>query len=290
MDFTESNSTTFIFLVNLINRIRMALGVFTKQTSTLALVFFTFYFLYGLFYLPFTQYLVSLATGGIAYGISDSYEIAVIGCLLMNFLFPIFGGPGSQMKHVNEGFVAVNPQEVTGRIKGMQQAYYSPAPEGVGSKMSEGFEDANQTNMNLDQNKKESENTKPVAATSAPSTVEQAATPAVPVLPTAASTPSSGATPTAETFQDNGQLFKLGQIPVDQKGGYHIDTGTTVMNALNALKPEQIKAMTMDTKQLLETQKSLMSMLQTFQPMLNEGKNMMTTFQSMFNPTAPPAK
>jgi hypothetical protein len=56
------------------------------------------------------------------------------------------------------------------------------------------------------------------------------------------------------------------------------------MNAINALKPDQIKAMTMDTKQLIETQKSLMGMLQTFQPMVHEGKQMMETFQEMFSP------
>jgi len=87
-----------------------------------------------------------------------------------------------------------------------------------------------------------------------------------------------------ESFQDNSGLFKLGQIPKDEKGGHHIDAGTTVMNAISALKPDQIKAMTMDTKQLIETQKSLMGMLQTFQPMVSEGKQMMETFQEMFSP------
>ena len=89
-----------------------------------------------------------------------------------------------------------------------------------------------------------------------------------------------------ETFQESqtSGLFKLGQIPKDEKGGHHIDAGTTVMNAINSLKPDQIKAMTMDTKQLIETQKSLMGMLQTFQPMVSEGKQMMETFQEMFSP------
>ncbi len=251
------------------------MNLFTKQTSTLALVFFSFYFIYGMFYLPFTQYLVSLATGGIAYGITESYEVAVIGCLLMNFLFPIFGGPGSNMKHIgSEGFES-SPKEITERIEKMNKAYYSPEPQGVGSKMSEGFADAGEANDKLEETKTETENTKPVTAKSGPSTVEEAAKPAE-VEKT-----------TAESFQDNSKLFKLGQIPVDTKGGYHIDAGTTVMNAFNALKPDQIKAMTMDTKQLLETQKSLMSMLQTFQPMLSEGKQMMTTFQTMFTPPAP---
>jgi hypothetical protein len=85
--------------------------------------------------------------------------------------------------------------------------------------------------------------------------------------------------------QNTEGLFKLGQIPKDVKGGFHIDAGTTVMNAINSLKPDQIKAMTQDTKQLIDTQKSLMSMLQTFQPMVQEGKQMMDTFQEMFSPS-----
>jgi hypothetical protein len=41
--------------------------------------------------------------------------------------------------------------------------------------------------------------------------------------------------------------------------------------------------MTQDTKQLIETQKTLMNMLQSFKPMLTEGKDMMDTFQQMFS-------
>jgi hypothetical protein len=57
-----------------------------------------------------------------------------------------------------------------------------------------------------------------------------------------------------------------------------------VLNALNALKPDQVAAMTSDTKQLIDTQKSLMGLLQQMSPMLNEGKQMMETFQGMFGP------
>ena len=92
--------------------------------------------------------------------------------------------------------------------------------------------------------------------------------------------------PATAGFQDNGGLFKLGQIPSDTKGGSHIDTSTTVMNARSALKPDQIKSMTQDTKQLIETQKALMGMLTSFQPMMQEGKQMMQTFSSMFAPTS----
>jgi hypothetical protein len=83
-------------------------------------------------------------------------------------------------------------------------------------------------------------------------------------------------------FEGTKGLFKLGAIPSDGAGGLHIDAGSTVMNALKALKPDQIHAMTQDTKQLLETQKNLMEMLKTFSPMIQEGKQMMDTFNGMF--------
>ena len=77
-------------------------------------------------------------------------------------------------------------------------------------------------------------------------------------------------------------MFKLGQIPADVKGGAHIDVGTTLMNALNALKPDQIKQMTEDSRKLMETQKSLMGMLGTMKPMVQDGKQLIETFQEMF--------
>ena len=97
---------------------------------------------------------------------------------------------------------------------------------------------------------------------------------------------SASASAAADGFADsNSGLFKLGQIPTDEKGGFHIDAGTSVLNALKSLKPDQISAMTQDTKQLIETQKTLMNMLQSFKPMLTEGKDMMDTFQQMFSPS-----
>ena len=51
---------------------------FTKQTSTVALVFFIAYVIYGIFYTPWVQLVISLAVAGIAYGMTDSYEVAVI--------------------------------------------------------------------------------------------------------------------------------------------------------------------------------------------------------------------
>ncbi len=249
--------------------------------------------MYGLLYIPFTQFLVSLAVGGIAFGYTDSYEIATIALLTMNFLYPVFGGP---MGVKTEGFMAVNPQEVSKRIQSIQHGSYNSMsePQGVGSKMSEGFADASTTTATAAP--PSTTNTEPVTATSTPAPTETAAAPTpapstnTPPKPEAKAISEQGVPPANQPatagFQDNGSLFKLGQIPTDQKGGFHIDAGTTVVNALNNLKPDQIKQMTMDTKQLIETQKSLMGMLQTFQPMMQEGKQMMSSFQQMFSPAA----
>jgi hypothetical protein len=283
---------------------------FTKQTEQVAIVFFTLYFVYGLFYTPFTQYLVSLAVGGIVYGVSDSYEVATIALLVTNYVFPLFTRRSS-----SEGFVE-QEQETSTTKKERTDVMPSSGLQGVGSQMSEGFADAAETDMSISETKEVSDTTEVSVAKSKPASAKGDAPSVDPkdldkmaammkqmmstmnkgdaLAPSKATKISEDNVPKnepqelakgkKESFQDNSGLFKLGQIPKDEKGSHHIDAGTTVMNAISALKPDQIKAMTMDTKQLIETQKSLMGMLQTFQPMVSEGKQMMETFQEMFSP------
>jgi hypothetical protein len=80
--------------------------------------------------------------------------------------------------------------------------------------------------------------------------------------------------------------FKLGESPSQVKNGPHIDAGSTLIKAIQGLNPDQINAMTKDTKQLIDTQKSLMGMLGTMKPMMNDGKELMETFQQMFGENA----
>ena len=82
--------------------------------------------------------------------------------------------------------------------------------------------------------------------------------------------------------EEMAQPFKLGEIPSQVKNGPHIDAGSTLIKAIQGLNPDQINAMTKDTQQLIETQKSLMGMLGTMKPMMNDGKELMETFQQMF--------
>jgi len=228
---------------------------FSKETSLASLVFFTVYAIYGAFRIPFMQYVACLMVGAVAYGMTLSYEVGLISLLFVNLLFTLFT---VCVRPSKSGFMDT-PANIAQRIQGMGGSKVKVLP-GVGSKMSEGFADASGNDGVAPE---ETVNTEDVTAESKPAPAEKK------------KEETAG-------FEGSKDLFKLGSLPSDAKGGPHIDAGSTVMNALKALKPEQISAMTQDTKQLIETQKNLMEMLKTFSPMVTEGKEMMQMFNGMF--------
>ena len=238
------------------------------------------YIVYAIFFVPFSGSLVSAAVGLISFGLLGSYEAAVALTILAGIFFALL-----TKRKGNEGFVdgaAAISQRITGMAPKKQQE-----PGGVfASTFVEGFEsqDASGSEVTVDasptSNPAPAKETPPVTMTmpgvDVPTATSRGEAPPQP----AAGAISSG-------FRSGGGkepegLFKLGAIPEDAKGGFHIDQGTTVMNALNALKPDQIQQMSADTQKLIDTQKSLMSMLSTVKPMMQDGKQMMDTFQQMF--------
>jgi hypothetical protein len=82
-----------------------------------------------------------------------------------------------------------------------------------------------------------------------------------------------------------GGLFKLGEMPSENKDGPHLDAGQTLVAAMKSLDPSTVSEMTNGTKQLLETQKNLMGMLKTMTPVLAEGRELLNTFSGMFSGT-----
>lgn len=86
--------------------------------------------------------------------------------------------------------------------------------------------------------------------------------------------------------RNNKEMFELGKkykLPAEtDDNDFHLDAGTTFMNAYKSLKPDQISAMTKDTQELINTQKQLMSTLHTLKPLISDGKQMMDTFQGYF--------
>lgn len=269
----------------------------TQGVSSLLLIV---YILYGFFALPFAGFLLSLAVGLLAYGALESCELSVAFVILTGVVYSLISRAGAAtalMKVASkEGFTTGNTdgtEKISKRVERIYKA--NVGPHGVyASAFVEGFADASGNSIDgqldavlKDKPAEESPESKPASAT-APSTAGSGIAPPTPPPVTAnvlkAETQGGAVGSTNQGFRgapDDGQ-FKLGVLPEETKGGYHIDTGTTVMNALNALKPDQIQAMSADTQKLIDTQKSLMSMLSSMKPMLQDGKQMMDTFQQMF--------
>jgi hypothetical protein len=86
-------------------------------------------------------------------------------------------------------------------------------------------------------------------------------------------------------FLELGKKYKIPNEGDDKD--FHLDAGSTFMNAYKSLKPDQLAAMTKDTQDLMQTQKQLMSTLQTLKPLIMDGKEMMNTFQSYFGSGSP---
>ena len=85
---------------------------------------------------------------------------------------------------------------------------------------------------------------------------------------------------------DRAEFFTLGKkykLPSEgDDEDYHLDAGTTFMNAYKSLKPDQIASMSKDTQELMQTQKQLMGTLATLKPLINDGKEMMDMFKGYF--------
>ena len=251
MDFTKSRRTSSQGLGR-----RMKSTKITQNISYALLGLFT---VYGIFSIPFAFFLMSMAVGLITYGFGQTLEITTAVTLITGALIVLI----NRYNKPKEGFMnGDNALEIAKRVREITRPQ-PRQPIGVyASGYVEGFEDVTEPTAPKDMEEK-----KPESAISKPAPV---ATPA-----------------TTAGFKDVKEpdgLFKLGVLPSESKTGPHIDQGTTVLNALNALNPDQVKRMSEDTQKLIDTQKSLMSMLGTMKPMLSDGKQLIDTFQTMFGP------
>jgi len=262
------------------------------KTDKISLGILALYAVYGIFAIPFVYFMLSLAVGLIVYSTSDSIEYTVVAVLLTGVLTVLI----SQARRP-EGFVDGGAM-ISKRVESIRRPQ-AKAPIGVyASGFVEGFSDLSDNPVPTETKPEAAapEAAAPAAAAPAASTpganavAKTVAAATAATAPSTSTTTSSSSQPAAITksgFQDANSpstegLFKLGSIPQDTKGGFHIDQGTTVLNALNALQPDQVKRMSEDTQKLIDTQKSLMMMLGTMKPMLSDGKQLIDTFQTMF--------
>ena len=239
------------------------------------------YFIYGITSIGMTGLLFSSAIGLIGFSVDLDLELVAALIIISGILWKLV--LGKKREGFSDSGVPVlagqNPLAISETVRKFQR---NTEPQGtLSSHFSEGFADANETTTI---------NTEAGPTTTKSVTISQKndiITPASVTAPTttpqlAQAVPNSNKT--SSGFEDavGGGMFKLGSVPPDAVGGSHIDVGTTLMNALNALKPDQIKTMTEDTRKLMETQKGLMGMLSSIKPMLQDGKEIMTTFNDMF--------
>lgn len=63
---------------------------------------------------------------------------------------------------------------------------------------------------------------------------------------------------------------------------HHLDAGTTILHAFQKLNPEQVLQMRDDTKELMDTQKQLVETLSSLGPQVQQGAELVKSFQGMF--------
>ena len=253
------------------------------------------YFMYGLSSIGMTGLLFSSAIGLIGFSFHLDFDFVAALIIISGILWKMVLGQRRDGFSDNVPSMAgQNLQEITGNIQKFQRKQEPQAT--LSSQFSEGFSDsglnASSDGMGGDiANSGDNSQTVSTASTASKVPASVSAPTATNQLAASLPTPSTivAATATAPPtnkkagFQDTSNgLFKLGSLPPDAVGGAHIDVGTTLMNALDSLKPDQIKTMTDDTRKLMETQKGLMGMLSSMKPMLQDGKDIMSTFNDMF--------
>ena len=72
------------------------------------------------------------------------------------------------------------------------------------------------------------------------------------------------------------------EMEEEEEEDSEIDLSSTFLDAYKALTPDQINSMTKDARELLNTQKSLMSTMKEMTPIVEEGRKMLSQFGGYF--------
>jgi hypothetical protein len=232
---------------------------FNEITHKIALATLALYGIYSLFVLGVGGLLMSAAIGLITAAFVDSMEViaavtVIVGMIVSSVLAWI-------NKKKGEGFVDGQAGEIIGLVDRLGQKRAEPMGTYSSSGV-EGFADVSGSAA------------LPAAAPAAP---------AAPATSSPAPADSSKPAPAADGFRsDEAGLFRLGELPSGKKDGPFLDAGSTLMKAIGALQPEQMKAMTEETQKMIETQKNMIGMLQNMRPVLQDGRQLLDSFSSIF--------
>lgn len=273
----------------------------TPATASAAKIIGVLYLVYGIFMLGLSGLLFSFAIGLIVMGLIGSFELSVAATILVGLFFHYYN-----YRRRADGFQTWDPTEVVDRLAQQRSinklntppvgydGKYAPSeaaghktagPQGVlASDFAEGFADV-KADSDAFSGSASSTESAASSASSAPAPAASTSTNATPPPAPPSNKPSASGSSTSG-FQGAASdgLFKLGEMPSESAGGPHIDIGSTILSAMKNLKPEQLSNMTEDTRKLLDTQKSLLGMLETMKPMLADGSQLLNSFNSMFGP------
>jgi hypothetical protein len=257
----------------------MNTSMITKSLSMFLLAFFA---IYSITAMSTAVFLFASSIGLIIFGSYGNIEISVASTIIIGVIFHLII-KAIRNRQLSENFTTQKDAKIIGRIKEMQsgkkniESFANPS-------MIEGFTSESTEKAGAAD---EVENGAPSADKKVEDVSVKSKTQAVPAKTVKADKKDKKEKKSAEKagFTDKATdvgLFKLGEMPSERKEGPHIDAGTTIMKALSSLKTDDIKRMSNDNQQLLDTQKSLLGMLSTMKPMLSEGQQLLQTFGTMF--------
>ena len=266
---------------------------FNELTFNISLGMMAIVGLYTLVYSGLTGLLLAASVALIAASMLDSFELITVATVLFVLFYTYF------LKGLLRRFEPFQNQQEEARDivtllakmeKNYDQVQQSPAgpcraPAGVYNPSVEGFANADGSTTPVEDgaaNVSQPAPNKPVNAVDATKVVAKLSE-KKPEAKITEVKPNTESIKRKEEFQSaTGGLFKLGEMPSENKDGPHLDAGQTLVAAMKSLDPNTVSEMTSGTKQLLETQKNLMGMLKSMTPVLAEGRELLSTFSGMF--------
>lgn len=257
---------------------------FNNLTHNISLVILIITAIYTVIYSGLTGLLLCSSVTLIAAAFMEQFEIIVAVAVIFSLFYIYYL---SRLLRRFEPFQNHNSsQEIIGRVSKMKDSYHQIPqnlkdprlePAGVYDPAVEGFEDVQP------QVRKEGESSESKAAPAKRmNEVNSIDVEKVTSAVENAKKKTDNDIASEEYQSATNGLFKVGKMPSENMDGPKLDSGSTLMKAMESFKPEQINAMTTDTKSLLETQKALMGMLTQMRPVLADGKELLQTFSGMF--------
>jgi hypothetical protein len=251
----------------------------TYNISTALLVITAFY---TLLYAGVAGILLCTSVALIAAAFIDQFEIVVAIAVIFSLFYIFYLKPLLRKMEPFENLDT--PEKILDRLAKMKGEYKEVPqnlqdprlePAGVYNPAVEGFADAPNAPP-------KEETGKPATSTSASAQRTNEVNPKEVKEVTSAVQGAKDSIEKQEFNSATNSLFKEGKMPSENKDGPMLDSGSTLLKAMESFNPQQVQSMTTDTKKLLETQKSLMDMLTQMRPVLADGKELLQTFSGMF--------